>query len=75
MFGRTLLFTLVILFVFDCEPRVETAEIIDYEAYCRERVDGAEKTISVEEMVVVTATGTEYLIAQQEELILIGGTR
>jgi Xaa-Pro aminopeptidase len=30
------------------------------------------KTISVEEMVVITATGAEYLVAPQQELILIG---
>lgn len=36
------------------------------------REDGTEKTISVEEMAVVTATGGEYLIAPQEELILVG---
>uniref|UniRef100_UPI004047B201 M24 family metallopeptidase n=2 Tax=Roseivirga sp. TaxID=1964215 RepID=UPI004047B201 len=35
------------------------------------RADGTEKTISVEEMAVVTASGAEYLIAPQEELILI----
>ena len=35
------------------------------------RADGTEKTISVEEMAVVTATGAEYLISPQEELILI----
>lgn len=33
--------------------------------------DGSFKTISVEEMAVVTATGAEYLIAPQEELILV----
>ena len=33
--------------------------------------DGAEKTISVEEMAVITSTGAEYLIAPQEELIII----
>ncbi len=43
--------------------------------HCWEREDGTEKTISVEEMAVVTATGAEYLIAPQEELILIGGAK
>jgi Xaa-Pro aminopeptidase len=33
--------------------------------------DGSFKTISVEEMAVVTAKGAEYLIAPQEELVLI----
>ena len=37
--------------------------------------DGSEKTISVEEMAVVTATGAEYLIAPQEELILVGNKK
>jgi hypothetical protein len=32
---------------------------------------GATKTISVEEMAVVTETGAEYLIPPQEELVLI----
>ncbi|MHA7131724.1 M24 family metallopeptidase [Algoriphagus namhaensis] len=35
------------------------------------REDGTPKTISVEEMAVVTKDGAEYLIAPQEELILI----
>jgi Xaa-Pro dipeptidase len=38
-----------------------------------QREDGTTKTISVEEMVVVTESGSEWLIAPQEELILIGG--
>lgn len=43
--------------------------------HCWKRDDGTEKTISVEEMAVVTATGAEYLIAPQEELILIKGAK
>jgi hypothetical protein len=40
-----------------------------------EHGDGkATKTISVEEMAVVTETGAEYLIPPQEELILIHST-
>ncbi len=35
------------------------------------RADGTEKTISVEEMAVVTADGARYLTEPQEELILI----
>lgn len=35
------------------------------------REDGTEKTISVEEMAVVTENGAEYLIQPQEDLILI----
>ncbi|GMQ28800.1 M24 family metallopeptidase [Algoriphagus confluentis] len=40
--------------------------------HCWKQSDGAEKTISVEEMAVVTETGAEYLITPQENLILIG---
>jgi Xaa-Pro aminopeptidase len=40
--------------------------------HCWKQADGTEKTISVEEMAVVTETGAEYLIAPQEELILVG---
>ena len=35
------------------------------------REDGTLKTISVEEMAVITANGAEYLIAPQEQLVLI----
>ncbi|GAB5410486.1 MAG: M24 family metallopeptidase [Balneolaceae bacterium] len=34
--------------------------------------NGGTKTISVEEMVVITEDGAEYLIAPQEELVLVG---
>ena len=37
------------------------------------REDGTTKTISVEEMVVITADGAEWLIDPQEEWILISG--
>jgi Xaa-Pro dipeptidase len=37
--------------------------------------DGATKTISVEEMAVVTPTGAQYLIPPQEDLILIRSAR
>jgi len=40
--------------------------------HCWEQADGTEKTISVEEMAVVTETGAEYLITPQEDLILVG---
>ncbi len=35
--------------------------------------DGATKTISVEEMVVVTVDGAEWLVPPQEEWVLVGG--
>ncbi len=38
-----------------------------------ERPDGTTKTISVEEMVVITEDGAEWLVAPQEEWVLIGG--
>lgn len=38
-----------------------------------EREDGTTKTISVEEMVVITAYGAEWLIPPQEEWVLVGG--
>ncbi len=34
---------------------------------------GATKPISVEEMVVITREGAEYLVAPQEALVVIGG--
>lgn len=34
--------------------------------------DGGTKTISVEEMAVITETGAEYLIPPQQELVLVG---
>jgi Xaa-Pro dipeptidase len=40
--------------------------------HCWKQPDGTTKTISVEEMAIVNATGAEYLITPQEELILVG---
>ncbi|WP_026951983.1 M24 family metallopeptidase [Algoriphagus mannitolivorans] len=40
--------------------------------HCWKQADGTEKTISVEEMAVVTAEGARYLITPQENLILVG---
>ena len=40
--------------------------------HCWKQADGTEKTISVEEMAVVNENGATYLIAPQEELILVG---
>lgn len=39
-----------------------------------ERADGTTKTISVEEMVVITEDGAEWLIDPQEEWVLVGGS-
>ena len=39
------------------------------------RDDGTTKTISVEEMVVITEDGAEWLIPPQEEWVLVGGGR
>jgi Xaa-Pro aminopeptidase len=40
--------------------------------YCWPRPDGTTKTISVEEMAVVTETGAHYLTRPQEDLFLVG---
>ncbi len=40
--------------------------------HCWKLPDGNTKTISVEEMAVVTSSGASYLIQPQEELILVG---
>ncbi|GAA0879872.1 Xaa-Pro peptidase family protein [Algoriphagus jejuensis] len=40
--------------------------------HCWKQDDGTEKTISVEEMAVVTENGANYLITPQEDLILVG---
>jgi Xaa-Pro aminopeptidase len=37
-----------------------------------QRADGTTKSISVEEMAVITETGADYLIPPQQELILVG---
>jgi hypothetical protein len=37
------------------------------------REDGTTKTISVEEMVVITEDGAEWMIPPQEEWVLVGG--
>lgn len=46
--------------------------VFAYDGFYAWKIEGGEKTISVEEMVVVTENGAEYLTAPQEELILIG---
>jgi Xaa-Pro aminopeptidase len=46
--------------------------VFAYDGFYAWEIEGGEKTISVEEMVVVTDKGAEYLTEPQEELILIG---
>ncbi|WP_375580378.1 M24 family metallopeptidase [Marivirga tractuosa] len=45
--------------------------VFAYDGFYAWEIEGGEKTISVEEMVVVTEDGAEYLTEPQEELILI----
>lgn len=47
--------------------------VFAFDGFYKWEIEGGTKTISVEEMAVVTAYGAEYLTAPQEELILIGG--
>lgn len=49
--------------------------VFAYDGFYMWEVDGGTKTISVEEMAVITETGAEYLVAPQEELILIRSKR
>ncbi|MCC5921905.1 MAG: M24 family metallopeptidase [Cyclobacteriaceae bacterium] len=46
--------------------------VFAYDGFYAWEIEGGEKTISVEEMVAVTADGAMYLTKPQEELILIG---
>jgi Xaa-Pro aminopeptidase len=46
--------------------------VFAYDGFYAWNIEGGEKTISVEEMVVVTEDGAEYLTPPQEELILVG---
>jgi Xaa-Pro aminopeptidase len=48
--------------------------VFAYDGFFAWEIQGGEKTISVEEMVVVTENGAEYLTSPQEELILIKNT-
>ena len=48
--------------------------VFAYDGFYAWEIEGGEKTISVEEMVVVTENGAEYLTSPQEELILIKNT-
>jgi len=47
--------------------------VFAFDGFYKWEIEGGTKTISVEEMAVVTADGAEYLTKPQEELILIGG--
>lgn len=58
-------------------PRVEAyrelrpGNVFAYDGFYMWEIDGGTKTISVEEMAVITENGAEYLTAPQDELILI----
>ena len=46
--------------------------VFAYDGFYKWEIDGGTKTISVEEMAVITEDGAEYLTEPQEELVLIG---
>jgi len=50
---------------------LRVGNVFAYDGFYMWEIDGGTKTISVEEMAVVTENGAEYLTAPQEELILI----
>jgi Xaa-Pro aminopeptidase len=50
---------------------LRAGNVFAYDGFYMWEIEGGTKTISVEEMAVVTETGAEYLTAPQEELILI----
>ena len=52
-----------------------TGNVFAYDGFYMWEVEGGTKTISVEEMAVITENGAEYLVAPQEELILIRSKR
>ena len=45
--------------------------VFAYDGFYMWEIEGGTKTISVEEMAVITESGAEYLVAPQEDLILI----
>ena len=56
----------------DASRPLEVDQVFAFDGFFSWRVgNGQTKTISVEEMAVVTPAGAEYLIAPQEELVLI----
>jgi len=57
----------------DAARRLRPGQVFAFDGFFGwRRGDGTTKTISVEEMVVVTEDGAEWLIAPQEDWILIG---
>lgn len=50
---------------------LQSGNVFAFDGFYMWEIEGGTKTISVEEMAVVTETGAEYLIAPQEDLILI----
>lgn len=51
---------------------LQVGNVFAYDGFYSWNIDGGTKTISVEEMVVVTENGADYLTAPQQELILVG---
>lgn len=50
---------------------LRSGNVFAYDGFYKWEIDGGTKTISVEEMAVITDSGAEYLADPQEELILI----
>lgn len=55
----------------DAFRELRVGNVFAYDGFFMWELDEGTKTISVEEMAVITPTGAEYLTAPQEELILI----
>ncbi|TVQ10544.1 MAG: aminopeptidase P family protein [Balneolaceae bacterium] len=51
--------------------QLREGNVFAFDGFYKWEIEGGTKTISVEEMAVVTASGAEYLTEPQEELILI----
>lgn len=51
---------------------LQVGNVFAYDGFFTWTIDGGTKTISVEEMVVVTENGAEYLTQPQKDLIVIG---
>jgi Xaa-Pro aminopeptidase len=50
---------------------LRSGNVFAYDGFYKWDIEGGTKTISVEEMAVITDNGAEYLTDPQEELILI----